>query len=63
MAGAGANHEIIGERSDTREIQNLYIGSFFGFGGADGNKPRGGGGFDVGSFFEVCLQNTLLRIW
>ena len=32
--GAGAKDEVVGERSDASEIQNFYVGRFFGFSGS-----------------------------
>jgi hypothetical protein len=63
LVGAGADDEVVGEGSDAGEIEDLDIGSFLGFSGADGNEPGRGGGFGSGGLFTVCLsQNTLLKV-
>jgi len=35
--GAGRDDEEIGKCSDASKVQNLGVGGFLGFGGADGN--------------------------
>ena len=37
--GARAKDEVVGEGGDAREVENLDIGGFFGFGCADGHEP------------------------
>jgi hypothetical protein len=39
LVGAGADDEIIRKRGDPGQIQDLDIGSLFGFGGANGQQP------------------------
>ena len=58
--GSGANHEVIGERGDARQVQNLDVGGLLGFGGAHGDQP--GGGFDLGfsGRVQVTLGQTIL---
>lgn len=41
LVGAGADHEIVGERGDLAQIQNLDIGRLLGFRRADCDKPGG----------------------
>lgn len=63
LIGAGADDEIVGEGGDTGEIENLYVGGFLGFGGADGDEPGGRFSFGPGIFLDVGLgQNTLLSV-
>ena len=62
--GAGADDEEIGEGSDAGEVENLDIGGFLRFGGADGGEPgRDGGGEFLGLVDLGLLQNTLLWVW
>ena len=60
LVGAGANDEKVGERSDAGEVQNLYVGSFLGFGGADRNQPGRGSGLNAGFCSVGLSQGTLL---
>ena len=38
----GTNDEEVGERSNTRQIEDFDVGGFLGLGGADSDQPRGG---------------------
>jgi hypothetical protein len=60
LIGAGADDEEIRKRGDAGEIQDLDIGSFLGFCGADGDEPGRNGGLEAGRFFDVGLGQKLL---
>ena len=52
------DHEVIGERSNAREIQYLDVGRHLGFRGADGDEPSGGCSLNLTGFGRVCLGQT-----
>jgi hypothetical protein len=63
LVGAGADHEVIGERGDAGKLQNADVGGLFGFCCANGYQP----GWDfrwiafgrIGLFRIDLGQNTL----
>ena len=59
---AGADHEVIRERGDSREIQHPDIGGLFRFGRAYRGEPVGDGGGKFGGFGDVSLQRALLLV-
>ena len=63
LVGAGGDDEVVRERRDTPQIEHLDIGSFLGFGGADGYEPGRGSSCGGDGFVAICLgQNTLLSV-
>ena len=68
LVGARADHEIVGERGNPGQIQNLDVSRFLGFRGADCDKPGGYVDFirldfvRIGWFRVRLSQNTLLCV-
>ena len=68
LVGAGADHEIVGERSDPGQIQNFDVARFLGFRRTDCDKPGGDADFIRLDFVRIgwsrvrLSQNTLLCV-
>ena len=68
---AGADDEVVGKAGDPRQIQDLDIGGFFGFGGADCDQPGRlrslrrfrDGRFRLGQRMRTPVRIVLQRRW
>jgi hypothetical protein len=63
LVRARADHKIIGEGRDARQVEHFDIGRFFRFSGPDGDQPCRNAGFDGGRFLKFSLgQKVLLSV-
>ena len=63
LVGARTDYKEIREGSDAGKVQNLDVGSLFGFRGPDSDQPGWGSSLSFDGLLGVSLaQNTLLSV-